>query len=226
VVSFTPQPLCPQGNSPWYPLDRRVVGPQSRSGRCGEEKNSQPLPGLESPIIQFAAQRYNTELSQFLNLSAGINLPLLLWRRVLAEKLTVAQLVKKNTHLLWNPHGSLPSQQKHSTGCIKWTAQFLVIYIPQIQEGRPLQSRDSSVGIALRYGLDDRGSGVFLFTTAFRPALGLTQPPIQWVLGALSVGVKRQGRETDHSPPSSERSKNAWRYTSTPQYAFMARCSV
>jgi len=30
-----------------------------------------------------------------------------------------------------------------------------------------------------------------------------TQPPIQWVPGALSPGVKRPGRETDHSPPSS-----------------------
>jgi len=27
VVSFTPWPLCPQGKSPWYPLDRRLVGP-------------------------------------------------------------------------------------------------------------------------------------------------------------------------------------------------------
>jgi hypothetical protein len=37
----------PQGKSPWYPLDRRLGGPQSRSGRGGEEKNSQPPPGLE-----------------------------------------------------------------------------------------------------------------------------------------------------------------------------------
>jgi hypothetical protein len=28
VVSFTPRPLNPQGKSPWYPLDRRVGGPQ------------------------------------------------------------------------------------------------------------------------------------------------------------------------------------------------------
>jgi hypothetical protein len=27
--------------------------------------------------------------------------------------------------------------------------------------------------------------------------------PIQWVSGALSLGVKWPGRETDHSPPSS-----------------------
>jgi hypothetical protein len=38
-------------------------GPQSQSGRSGEEKNSQPLPGLEHPIIQPVAQRYTTELS-------------------------------------------------------------------------------------------------------------------------------------------------------------------
>jgi hypothetical protein len=29
------------------------------------------------------------------------------------------------------------------------------------------------------------------------------QPPIQWVPGALSLGVKRLGRETDYSPASS-----------------------
>jgi hypothetical protein len=34
-------------------------------------------------------------------------------------------------------------------------------------------------------------------------ALGPTHPPIQWVPGALSLGVKRQGREADHSRPSS-----------------------
>jgi hypothetical protein len=34
-------------------------------------------------------------------------------------------------------------------------------------------------------------------------ALGPTQPPIQWVPGALSLGVKRPGREADHLFPSS-----------------------
>jgi hypothetical protein len=53
-------------------------------------------------------------------------------------------------------------------------------------------------------GFDSRwGLGIFLFTTASRTALGPTQPPIQWVPGALSLGVKRPGREADHSPPSS-----------------------
>jgi hypothetical protein len=40
VVSFTPRALYPQGKSPWYPVGRRLGGPQSRSGRAGEDKNS------------------------------------------------------------------------------------------------------------------------------------------------------------------------------------------
>jgi hypothetical protein len=48
-----------------------------------------------------------------------------------------------------------------------------------------------------------RELGIFLFTIASRTALGPIQPPIQWVPGALSLGVKRPGREADHSPQSS-----------------------
>jgi hypothetical protein len=54
------------------------------------------------------------------------------------------------------------------------------------------------------YGLDDqslipgRGRDFFLFGTISRPALGPTQPPIQWVLAALSPVVKWLGREVDH----------------------------
>jgi hypothetical protein len=70
-----------------------------------------------------------------------------------------------------------------------------------------------------------QGLGIFLFTTASRPALRLTQPPIEWVPWALSREVKRPEREADHSPPSSDKFKNARRYTSTPQYILMAWCS-
>jgi hypothetical protein len=76
--------------------------------------------------------------------------------------------------------------------------------------------------IALGYGLDDRGFEsrqgleIFIFTTVSRPVLGRTQPPIQWVLGALSLGVKLPGREADHSPSSSAEVKNERSYTSTP----------
>jgi len=66
-----------------------------------------------------------------------------------------------------------------------------------------------------------REFGIFLFTTESRTALGSTQPLIQWVTGPLSPGVKRPGREADHSPPSSAEVKSAWMYTSTPPYVFM-----
>jgi hypothetical protein len=40
--------LTPQGKSPWYPLDRRLGGPQGHSGHGSEEKNPQLPPGIES----------------------------------------------------------------------------------------------------------------------------------------------------------------------------------
>jgi hypothetical protein len=36
------------------------------------------------------------------------------------------------------------------------------------------------------------------------------------------LGVKRQGREADHSPPTSAEVKKMWIYTSTLTYVFMA----
>jgi hypothetical protein len=92
--------------------------------------------------------------------------------------------------------------------------------------------QDSSVvqrwatGWMIRGSCPTRGVGIYLFTTAPRPALGPTQPSIQWVPGALSLGVKWLGREADHSPPCSAEITNALSYTSTPKYAFMVWCSI
>jgi hypothetical protein len=47
VISFTLRSLCAQANSPCYTSDRRLGGLKRRSGRGGEEKSSQTLPGLE-----------------------------------------------------------------------------------------------------------------------------------------------------------------------------------
>jgi hypothetical protein len=64
------------------------------------------------------------------------------------------------------------------------------------------------------------GLGIF-FTTMSRTALEPTQPSIQWVPGAFSLGIKLITHL--HLVFGS---KNEWRYTSTPQYTFMAWCSV
>jgi hypothetical protein len=70
--------------------------------------------------------------------------------------------------------------------------------------------RDSSVGIALGYGLDDRGSmvrfpaGAGNFSLHHRVQNGSGAHPASnptSMGGSLSMGVKRPGREVDHSPP-------------------------
>jgi hypothetical protein len=79
VVSFTPLPLYLRRKSPQYPLNRRLGGPQSRSGQCGEEKildttgtlpqllscpaHSQSLYRLSCPSSSsLSVQKFNTGL--------------------------------------------------------------------------------------------------------------------------------------------------------------------
>jgi hypothetical protein len=81
-------------------------------------------------------------------------------------------------------------------------------------------NRDSVVGIATGYTLEDREVGVRvsvgyrIFSTSSRTVLGPTQPPI-------SPGVKRPGLEADHSSPTSAEVKKIWVYTTILPYAFM-----
>jgi hypothetical protein len=47
-----------QGKNPWYPLDRRLGGPQSQFGHAGKEKKITPLSLLrnEPPVVQSIAE--------------------------------------------------------------------------------------------------------------------------------------------------------------------------
>jgi hypothetical protein len=62
--------------------------------------------------------------------------------------------------------------------------------------GPNVRKPGSSVGTVSDYGLDGRSStprhrqSIFPLPSASRPALGPTQPPVQWVQGAFSPGVK------------------------------------
>jgi hypothetical protein len=74
--------------------------------------------------------------------------------------------------------------------------------------------------------LDGRGSvpgksKIFLFSTASRPVLGSTHPPIQWVPRVVPPEVKRLGREAGHSPPSSAEVRNGGTIATLPPYVFM-----
>jgi hypothetical protein len=78
------------------------------------------------------------------------------------------------------------------------------------------RSRVSSGSIVSDYGLDDRAIGVrspagakdFSSILCVQTGSG-AQPPVKWVPGVLSPGVKaRPGRDADRSPPSSVEVEN------------------
>jgi hypothetical protein len=66
-----------------------------------------------------------------------------------------------------------------------------------------------------------RGRGE-IFSLRHRVKTGSGTHPASQPMGTgdLTRGVKRPGREAEHSPPCSTEVKNAWGYTSTPPHAF------
>jgi hypothetical protein len=110
------------------------------------------------------------------------------------------------------PGCPISSNEEYST-CYRWEPRSP--YSDWLRAGRP-RGWGSSPGRVKN----------FLFSTSSRPALGSTQPPIQWVTWALSPGVNRPWREVDHSPPANPEVKKMWIYTSTPSYVFMAQCLI
>jgi hypothetical protein len=91
-------------------------------------------------------------------------------------------------------------------------------------------SRNSSVDIATGYGLHDWGVGVRvpigwrIFSFPRRPDR-LWGPRSFLSNGYQELfppGVKRPGREAEHSRPTTAEVKKMWIYTSTPPCAFMA----
>jgi hypothetical protein len=53
MVTFTPRPLYPQRTSTRYPLDRRLGGPHSRSGRCWVENSLLPAPWINPVTCRY-----------------------------------------------------------------------------------------------------------------------------------------------------------------------------
>jgi hypothetical protein len=53
-LTSSPGHITPEKEE-WYPLNRRVSGPQRRSGRFGEEENNLPLRGFEPRTLRSVA---------------------------------------------------------------------------------------------------------------------------------------------------------------------------
>jgi hypothetical protein len=127
--------------------------------------------------------------------------------------------------LLW-PHSTVQIINERNMTSSDVTSNGILLRGPQFECPILAGFRLGLVSIALGYGLNDRGSrvrfqaglGIFPFATVSRTALGLTQPPIQWVLGALSLGVKLL---TTHLHLVS-RSRTCGVIPPLPQYVFMA----
>jgi hypothetical protein len=83
-------------------------------------------------------------------------------------------------------------------------------------------SRDSAVGIATGYGLDNRGVGVGVPVGSRISLLhiqtGSEVNPTSYTMGTEGSfpGEKRWGREANHSLPTGTEDKKMWIYTSTP----------
>jgi hypothetical protein len=70
----------------------------------------------------------------------------------------------------------------------------------------PSLRRDISVLARLREGRHwnrDSGKDIFLFSKAWRSAVGPTKSSVQWIRGAVFPGVNRRGLEAGRSWPSS-----------------------
>jgi hypothetical protein len=93
------------------------------------------------------------------------------------------------------------------------------------------ERRGGAVDMATVYRLIDLEVGVrvpvrsrHFIPHMSRLALWPTQPPIQKVTWSLCAVVKRRGRESDHSSPTTAEVKKTLISTSTPPYVFMAWC--
>jgi hypothetical protein len=65
---------------------------------------------------------------------------------------------------------------------------------------------------------------ILLFATTSTTALDPTQPPMQWVLQAISPGIRWLAH--DHSPLYHSKAKNVWSNASTHPYIFMIWCLI
>jgi hypothetical protein len=79
---------------------------------------------------------------------------------------------------------------------------------------------DNNYSCIGRWMFDPRqGQRIFLLASAPRPALGPTQPPIQWVPGVLSLGVKHgRGVMLTNHPHLVSRLRMSMSYTSSPPH--------
>jgi hypothetical protein len=124
--------------------------------------------------------------------------PIQLWRNflVVTEHTRLITVITKAVTGSYSEsvHYSSHLQNSHSSLCTRYKTSSVSVY----------ESRDSSVGVVTRYGLDDQGSrvrsptGAENFSLHHRVQNECVTHPVSY-----PMGVKRPWLEADHSPPSS-----------------------
>jgi hypothetical protein len=172
-------------------------------------QNGRSLPNVQSNILLPSSESKRTPSKQSAKSKQSEDILVYV---ALEQILSLRALIL----LCWmKPEGTFPSALfSHCCFLTPQQCQLRFIfksYSDWLRAGRPR-------GQILSPGRDKN----FLFSTSSRLALGSTQPPIQWLPGAFSPGVKCPGHEADHSPQTIAEVKKMWIYTSSPSYAFMA----
>jgi hypothetical protein len=85
---------------------------------------------------------------------------------------------------------------------------MIYVFLHEIKDTKGVVSRDSAVSIATGWtteGLEweSQWGQEFSILHVVQTGSGSTQPPIQRLPGVISLGVKQEGCEADHSLPTS-----------------------
>jgi hypothetical protein len=123
-----------------------------------------------------------------------------------------------NKYKFYSEQFSSPTYQLQ-TCCFLWLNSILYIYSYYIVNTKSAQ-RLATGWTTEGSEFESRLRQEFSLLQVVQTDSGATQSFIWWVLGTLSPGVKRPGREADNLPPTI---KKMLIYTSTPPYAFMAQ---
>jgi hypothetical protein len=134
VVSFTPMSLYTPEKSPWYPLTRRLGGPEGRPGRVRIEKNpfrcrgSNPRLPARSPLLyqlSYPGSLTLPQLTSYQNSSYIEKLNMFYVQRSFSASLTcMRQLIKENFYIFHEAVIDL-KQQKYYVVCVDFRTCFV-----------------------------------------------------------------------------------------------------